>query len=83
MTKKIYQPDNDTPCEPPADIWDEPPDGNEPECERPWRIAARGTRPSTRTKGIGRCRNSVAIADRSTPPANVIVDEKGRVWSEG
>ena len=29
MTKKIYPPDNDTPCEPPADIWYEPPDGSE------------------------------------------------------
>ena len=34
MTKKIYQPDNDTPCEALADIWYEPPDASEPEYEK-------------------------------------------------
>ena len=29
MTKKIYQPDKDTPYEAPADTWREPPDGSE------------------------------------------------------
>ena len=34
MTKKIYQPGNDTPYEASADIWHEPPDDSEPEYER-------------------------------------------------
>ena len=66
MSTKIYQPDNDTPFEAPADIWHEPSDGSEPEYGRPRRLAARGARPSTRKKGTGRCTNTVAIGDRSS-----------------
>ncbi len=66
MTKKIYPPGKDTPYETPADIWYEPPDGSEPECERPRRLAARGARLSPRKKGIGRCTNTVGIGDRSS-----------------
>ncbi len=83
MTKKIYQADNDTPCEPPADIWYEPLDGREPKYERSRGVAALDARPAARKKGIGRCTNTVAIEGRSSPPANVIVDKKGWVWSEG
>ena len=30
MTKKIYQPDNDTPYDLPADVWHEPPYASKP-----------------------------------------------------
>jgi hypothetical protein len=66
LTKKIYQPDNGTPCDPPADIWYGPSDGSEPECERLWRVAALGACPATRKKGTARCMNTVAIGDRSS-----------------